>query len=153
MPDKVISAFSRALFSKDMVSARVMLAIAEFLWFALLAWPGDTFGRPTYNGMAEVMPEECWAMVFLATCMMQSSIIGKENFHSREARWFAFYNAFLWGFVVISMLRSVYPPPAAISAEITMALASVWIWLKPHVERYFILKSWKAVYGHQMRRV
>ena len=151
MPEKVISAFARALFSKDMVSARIILALSEFMWFMLLVWPGDTFGRPTYNGMAKVMPEECWALVFLATSMMQSAIIGKENFHSREARWFAAYNVLLWVFVVGSMLASVYPPPAAISAEIVLALASFWIWLKPHVERWMIIKSWRAVYGRQVR--
>ena len=147
MPERVISAFSKALFSKDMVSARIILAISEFLWFLLLAWPGDTFGRPTYNGMAKVMPEECWALVFLSTSLMQAAIIGKENFHSREARWFAAYNMVLWVFVVGSMLLSVYPPPAAISAEITLAAASIWIWFKPHLECRFIIRSWRTVYG------
>lgn len=151
MPDRIISAMARALFSKDMVSARIMLAISEFLWFALLAWPGDTFGRPTYAGMGAVMPEECWALVFLATSMMQAHIIGSEDFHSREARYFAAYNAALWLFVVGSMLASVYPPPAAISGEITLAIASLWIYIKPHIERWLIIKSWRTVHDRKMR--
>lgn len=41
--------------------------------------------------------------------------------------YFAAYNALLWVFVVGSMLLSVYPPPAAISAEIVMTCAATWM--------------------------
>lgn len=151
MPDRIVSAFAKALFSRDMVSARIILGISEMWWAVLLWWPGDTFGRPTYALMAEVMPEDCWGAVFFMTSIMQFSIVGKEQFHSREARWFAAYNMALWVGCVLSMLKSVYPPPAAISAEITMASASIWIWLEPHLERRWIIKSWKAVYDRQVR--
>lgn len=137
MPDKLISALSRALWDTNMVTSRILLAIAEFLWGMLLLWPGDTFGRPTYNGMAHVMPEDCWGFVFLATSAMQIRIVEKEDFHSREARYFATYNMILWVFVVLSMLNSVYPPPAAISGEIALAMAAWWIWFRP-----FLLCKW-----------
>lgn len=133
MPPRIVSAFSRALFDTDMVTSRILLAWAEFWWAGLLLWPGDTFGRPTYAIMAEVMPEECWGFVFLLTSVMQGAIISKQDFHSREARNFAAFNAALWAFCVLSMLKSVYPPPAAISGEIALATAAVWIWLRPHV--------------------
>lgn len=141
MPDKAISAFSRALFDTNMVTSRLLLALSEFWWALLLLWPGDTFGRPTYTIMSEVMHEEMWGIVFLATSIMQLTIIKKEDFHCREARWFAFYNMILWVYVVSSMLRSVYPPPAAISAEISLAIASFWIWFRPYLLCKWIINA------------
>lgn len=141
MPEKVISALSRALFDTNMVTSRILLALSEFWWGLLLLWPGDTFGRPTYSIMAEIMPEECWGFVFWITSSMQVTILVKEEFHSREARYFAFFNMLLWGFVVLSMLKSVYPPPAAISAEIAMAMAAWWIWFRPFLICKWILNA------------
>ena len=46
-----------AAFDTDPIATRFILAMAEFLWAAMLWWPGDTFGRPTYAIMARVMPE------------------------------------------------------------------------------------------------
>ena len=83
--------------------------------------------------MARVMPEEAWAAVFLLSGVTQISIVLREEFHSMLARYFAAWNAALWGYVVISMLLSVSPPPAAISGEIILAFAATWIWIKPHI--------------------
>jgi len=141
MTDEVISAFKRSFFDTQMVSTRLVLALSEFTWAVLLLWPGDTFGRPTYTGMAAIMTESHWGAVFLATAVMQLAIITRGNFHSREARYFAAFNAALWLFVVGSMLASVYPPPAAISAEIVLSIAAFWIWFRPFLERNIILKA------------
>lgn len=143
--DKIIDAFSHAMFNTDMVSARLMLGLSEFVWAVLLLWPGDTFGRPTYAIMAMIMPEDCWGILFFFTSMMQFGIIASKKYHSREARYFAAYNALLWVFVIISMLKSVYPPPAAISAEIVMALASSWIWFRPYLMCKWIINARKRI--------
>lgn len=145
MSDKMISALSRALWDTNMVTSRLLLSAAEFIWAVLLLWPGDTFGRPTYSIMATVMPEECWGFVFLATSVMQISIVLKEEFHSREARYFAAFNMSLWVFVVVAMLASVYPPPAAISGEIALAGAAFWIWFRPFLICKWILNARAAV--------
>lgn len=131
MSDRVISALSRAFFDTQMVTARLILALSEFLWATLLLWPGETFGRPTYHYMAVVMPETQWGIIFFTTAILQMSIIVGEDFHRPFARYFAGYNTVLWVFVVGSMMCSVYPPPAAVSAEIVMAGASFWIWFRP----------------------
>jgi hypothetical protein len=107
------------------------LAIGEFLWFLMLAWPGDTFGRPTYAVMAHVMPEEAWALVLLVSATIQLTIVVTETYHSYGARVFAAWNALLWIFLVVSMLMSVYPPPAAIGGEVALACAALWIWVRP----------------------
>jgi hypothetical protein len=131
MNKRIVSSLSRALFDTQMVTARLVLALSEFLWALLLLWPGDTFGRPTYHYMAAVMIEEYWGFVFLFTGIVQMTIIVGEDFHTPVARYFAAYNALLWVFVVGSMLMSVYPPPAAISAEIVMSATATWIWFRP----------------------
>lgn len=128
---KALDSLTHALWSTDMVSSRLVLGIAEFWWFALLIWPGETFGRPTYSGMAAVMPEQAWALIFALSSFTQFTIVIRRDFHCWPARYFAAWNMVLWVFVVVSMLLSVYPPPAAVSAEITLALASIWIWIRP----------------------
>jgi len=124
---------SRALFDTDLTGIRCALALSEFLWAILLIWPGATFDRPTYAIMSHVMSEEAWALLFFASAVTQISVVVQEDFHSRFASYFSAYNAVLWMFVVISMMLSVTPPPAAISAEITMSAFATWIWLRPYL--------------------
>ena len=127
------SAISHTIFDTDLTGVRLGLAMSSFVWFALLAWPGETFGRPTYTIMSHVMSEEAWAFIFLTDAVAQMSIVLQEDFHSKFARYFAGFNATLWGFVVISMLLSVSPPAAAISAEIVSAVWAFWIWVRPYI--------------------
>ena len=131
--DKMLDSLTTTLWDTDMVVSRLLLGMAEFWWFLLLIWPGDTFGRPTYTHMAHVMSEEAWAGVFFLSAVTQITIVIRRDFHCTLARYFAAWNMVLWVFVVASMLLSVYPPPAAISAEITLAMASFWIWLRPYL--------------------
>ena len=145
MSDRIVPALSRSLFDTQMVTSRILLAMAECIWGVLLLWPGETFGRPTYSMMADVMPEDCWGLLFLATSLMQMRIVASEQFYCREARYFAFYNMLLWAFVVYSMLKSVYPPPAAISGEIALAMAAWWIWFRPFLLCKWILNARAAV--------
>jgi len=128
-----VPAMSRALFDSDLVITRLLLGFSELLWAILLAWPGQTFDRPTYHYMSHVMSEEAWAFTFLFSGLTQIFIVGTERFHGMFARYFAGWNAALWVFTVSAMLASVYPPPAAISGEIILAFAAVWIWIRPHI--------------------
>jgi hypothetical protein len=132
--EKILPAATRALFDSDLVATRIILALAEWLWAILLLWPGDTFGRPTYKMMAHVMTEEAWALTFLLMASLQTTIVLTESFHNVYARAFAGLNAAIWVFIVVSMLLSVYPPPAAISGEIALALGATWVWLRPIIE-------------------
>lgn len=141
MSNHIVNSISRALFDTDLIMTRLLLAIAEFLWGALLMWPGNLFARPTYLVMSHVMQEEAWAAVFLMSSAMQLSIVIQNDFHSRFARYFAAWNVVLWAFVVTSMFMSVYPPPAAIAGEAVFALAAFWIWFRPYKLREFILRG------------
>ena len=132
--NKLLLPLSRVLFDSDMLLTRMMLAFSEFVWAILLLWDGCTFcGRPTYTGMSHVMNEEAWGFIFLLSGVTQLTIVLNECYHDTWARFFAGWNAGLWTFVVIAMLMSVYPPPAAISAEIIMSLSAIWLWVRPYI--------------------
>ena len=130
--DKLIQGMSRALWDSDLVATRVSLAIGEFLWAVMLLWPGETFDRPTYKVMSHVMTEEAWGVVLLLSSATQITIVAGEYFHCGLARAFAGWNAMLWGFLCVSMLMSVSPPPAAIGGELALAFAAFWVWVRPY---------------------
>ena len=122
---------SKMLFDSDLTNTRFSLALAEILWAIMLFWPGDTFGRPTYELMSRVLSETSWAFVFLASGITQLSIVLYEQQNRDWAKVFANWNAVLWVFVVSAAFYSVYPPPAAMSGEVALACAAVWVWLRP----------------------
>lgn len=124
---------SRALFDTDLTGIRCALALSELFWAILLIWPGNTFDRPTYHIMSHVASEEAWALLFFLSAVNQITVVVQEDYNSRFARYFAAYNTVLWVFVIMSMMLSVSPPPAAISAEITMAIFAGWIWIRPYL--------------------
>ena len=124
---------SRLLFYTDLLGTRFTLAIAELLWALTLFWPGNTFDRPTYFIMANMAQEHSWAIIFLLSGVTQMTIAITANIDSWFAKLFAGWNAALWVVTVLSMYFSVTPPPAAVSGEAALALASIWIWIRPFV--------------------
>lgn len=126
VPDKLFGIF----FFSDLHAIRFVLGIAELIWALTLFWPGDTFVRPTYHAMAEIMSEPQWAFVFLFSGITQIAILFHGEYHTTFPRVYAAWNAFLWCFICVAMYMSVYPPPAAISGETALALGSCWIFLR-----------------------
>lgn len=132
----LIEGCSSALFESDLIATRLSLAIAELLWAVMLLWPGNTFDRPTYFWMSQFASELTWALVFLGSGLYQGYVVAAQKVRSREAEVFAYFNAFLWLFTVGCMLVSVYPPPAAIGGEISLAVAAFWIAMRPALLKY-----------------
>ena len=132
-PQKMLNAFSSALWDTDLVASRLILAFGELCWAAMLLWPGNSFDRPTYAYMAEIASEDLWGLVFLLSALVQLNIILAEDMHGRFARYFACWNASLWVYCVWSILASIYPPPAAIAGDCALAAAAVWIWVRPYI--------------------
>lgn len=132
----LIEGCSYALFDSDLIATRLSLALAELLWAVMLLWPGNTFDRPTYFWMSQFASELTWALVFLGTGLYQCYIVAAQKVRSREAGVFACFNAFIWLFTVGCMLASVYPPPAAIGGEISLAVAAFWIAVRPTLLKY-----------------
>ncbi len=119
------------LFDSDMAATRTILAIAEFLWAVNLLWPGASFERHTYAAMAAIADETIWGLAFLITAYVQWKIVAIGEFHSPAARHFAFWDALLWAYSAGSIYSSAYPPAAALSAELALTLASLWICIRP----------------------
>ncbi len=111
----------------NLTGIRVLLAFAELVWAITLYWPGETFGRPTYNGMASLASEIEWAAVFLISAILQGYVLYRGVFSGWLASSFAAWNSVLWVFVCASMYLSVFPPPAAISGELSLAMGAVWV--------------------------
>ena len=121
------------VYGSDLYATRFMLGVAELTWALSLFWPGATFGRPTYHGMQQIMPEEMWATAFLLTGLIQFQILASQRFHTKFAVTFAAWNSFLWTVSVLSMYMSVYPPPAAISGELALAFGASWVFIRSGV--------------------
>ena len=132
-PQKMLRAFSSALWDTDLIASRMTLAFGEFCWAVMLLWPGESFDRPTYHHMATIMNENAWGLLFALSAGTQLTIILMDDMHSRFARYFACWNACLWLYTVWAMLASIYPPPAAIGGEIALATAAVWVWIRPYI--------------------
>ena len=125
----------RIFWKGDTEVFRMFMALASLTWSFLLFWPGDTFARPTYKLMAEFGTEHVWAVLFLIqglaglfsllyNCkkiciLVLDSILG----------------CILWTGSCVAMLLSVYPPPAAISAEIIVAWFSWWLLIRLPVDK------------------
>jgi hypothetical protein len=131
--DIAITSFSDTLFNTDLIATRVVIATAELIWAVTLLWPGDIFQRPAYAHMALMANEMMWGFLFLVTGMTQLGIAMYKDTESKFSKYFAGWNAGVWIYTVVSLYMSVYPPPAAISGELALAMAATWIWAKPLV--------------------
>ena len=118
-----------AIFS-DSTAVRFMLMVAELTWALTLWWYGDTFERPIYQAMALLAPENVWAGILAITGLLQGRFILVRRYHGRASIAFSIWNVLLWWFLVFGMYASVYPPPAAISGELSLALAASWVLCK-----------------------
>ena len=123
---------SRVFWDTDLVASRLTLSLSSFFWAIMLFWPGPSFDRDVYYQMGTILSENMWGFIFLVTSVIQFMIIATGNYYSIVPRVFAGYHAALWIYIVLSMLLSVYPPPAAIGGEIALACSALWIWARPY---------------------
>lgn len=106
---------------------KLLLALSSLLWCVMLAAPDVTFSRPTYSVMASIASENIWAIAFgvHSVLLIVSLFVKKNTLLFIDA----LLGSLLWTVAVFCMLFAVYPPPAAISSEISSAVASWWILL------------------------
>jgi hypothetical protein len=133
MINRYLLSLSRALWDSELIATRISLFLAELLWAVMLIWPGDTVDGDDYALMHIIAQEGFWAVIFTTTAMLQLLIVLTDNLHSKFARYFAAWNAFLWLYVSFSMLFTVYPLPAAIAGNIALAFAACWICIRPYI--------------------
>lgn len=130
--------FLMVAYFSDMIGVRFSLALGAILWGLMLFWPGETFDRPTYTLMSKFAPELAWASLFLVQGMYAMYDVLFPSEKSRTAMILdAALGCVLWTLSCICMLFSVYPPPAAIAGEISLALASWWNLVRFNYKREF----------------
>lgn len=127
------------MWRSDLLTTRFTLAIAALVWATLLLWPGQLFtpARQTYHFMSEIASEEVWGALFAlqGVVMIYSLIFNKIN----RYMWVldGVLGCVLWTTATVACFAShwiigvSYSPPAAMSAEVALALASWW-----HLVRY-----------------
>jgi len=133
MSQRYLKAFSRAIWDSDLIASRMLLAIAEFTWGAMLLWPGETFDRKPYEIMGRFASEEFWGILFLGFAVIQFYILVAERYHDAFSRVFAGVNSFFWCLSTYTIFLSVTPPPAAIGGNVALCIASIWIFARPYV--------------------
>jgi hypothetical protein len=118
---------SDIFWGSDLIASRFFISLASLCWSFLLFWPGETFGRPTYTLMGKLAPEWAWALMFgIQGALGMYSILYKSR-NKFLLIGDGILGCILWTGSCVAMLLSVYPPPAAISAEIIAAFMSWWI--------------------------
>lgn len=102
--------------------------MSAMAWVICLLWPGDTMSRPTYMVMSHIGNDFFWAAVFGGVMVFQGVRLFLTD--SRPCTYSYMVNgliSLIWVFTSVSMLVSIYPPPAAIAGEIVVTIISVWV--------------------------
>lgn len=123
---------SRLIWDSDLVMGRFMLFVAELIWGVTLFLPGDTFSSEKLPHLA-FLSEYVWGFIFLSFGIIQISIIIYEHIGSSFSKVFNAFNAFLWIYLVFSIIIDSYPPVVGIAGEITLMITAVWIWIRPYI--------------------
>ena len=113
----------------DTRPATLASILSAYAWAACLLWPGETMDRPTYHHMAEVMDaDEKWAALFIIVGSLQL-----WRLYAATSRRFIRYDYALkivacsmWTFVGLACMFSIYPPPAAMSDTLVIAVGTWW---------------------------
>jgi len=125
---------SKLIWDTDLAASRFILACAELLWALELFLPGDTLNlRYSYVNFVGIIPEVGWAFIFLISGIIQFFIVSYEKTHTRFSRIFAFVNALVWSYFVLSILIQTYPPVATLASSITLVIVANWIWIRPYI--------------------
>jgi len=115
----------------ELVSVRFMAVFGSLLWGTFLLIPGDSFSRPMFSVIINVMPEEIWGTLFIIQGMAALYTL----FYGYNKKILLVIDSvlgcFLWTCITIGMLLSTinytgdFSPPAA--ASIIFMLSSWWL--------------------------
>lgn len=113
-----------------LIGSRFTLALAELLTGIILLLAGNSFLHPSYEAMSNIFDEDTWGLIFLTTGIIQSYLLLTYNFNSKTSIVFAGFNAYLWLYVVMSILTSYYPPTAEVASSAALAVSASWVFIK-----------------------
>ena len=102
--------------------------VSAWGWFIGLSLPGDTLARPTYKYMAVVAPEDYWTVVIGLIALLQSWRLFKRTTLKLFPYELALkaLAALVWTYIAIACYASQWPPAAAMSGDLAVALCA-WI--------------------------
>jgi hypothetical protein len=134
LPQNILQIILRPTIDQ-MQFGRFIVANSAVYWFVFLVWPGMTMDRPTYTGMRLIGDDYTWSAIFLLTAILQYLRLEIWIRTTKKALVIDTITAFVWTFTTTSMTLSVYPPPAAIAGEISIAFVAIWLWIHARLER------------------
>ena len=124
------------LLDTPMLHSRLIIAMSSLTWAVLLLLPNHVFEQDIYSIMAVIAREEVWGLLFLVhgIAALYSLFNGTRN--KVTLLFDGFLGTILWStstvacFAVFWSIDSTsvysYAPPAAMSAELWVALTSWW---------------------------
>lgn len=134
VPVRPRSRLYQLLGQTDMSAVRLLLAVASIVWAILLLWPGDLFApdRQAYALMSRIAPEETWGVLFGVQGTLALVVWWMDLRHRLLVFLDGFVGSLLWTVAIFSGMLSQYSatqpysPPDAMSAGLTLMLASWW---------------------------
>jgi hypothetical protein len=125
----------RYFWQSDTEGTRFVIACSSLLWYIMLASPGNTFDRPTYSIMRMYASETGWEVAFLLYGLFALYILFARVYRKWLDIIISTYGCLLWMISCLSMTFAIWPLPAAISGEIVLSLASLWVLVRVIVDR------------------
>lgn len=136
--------FKMILLESHMRVTRLLLALASLTWALFLLLPGTLFVRPHYELMAAIANEEIWGILFAIHGVVAIWTLKTGTRTKITLMFDGFLGCILWttstiacfavywegGFTTHAFLT--YQPPASLSGELWVAIASWW-----HLIRYW----------------
>jgi hypothetical protein len=124
-----------------MLHTRLLLALSSFTWAAFLLLPGTLFapGRQTYVIMGAIANENVWGILFMLHGGIALYTLLTETRNSVTLALDGFLGCILWTSSTTACFAAHWPngatwltslyaynPPAAMSGELWVAIASWW---------------------------
>jgi hypothetical protein len=111
----------------DTRAPRVALVAAATLWAVFLILPGTTFSLPRYALMEAVASEQAWGVAWASYAGLAAAALAARQ----DPPLLAFLGLLLFSSTALLLfIEQVLPVPAAQACNITMALLSVWLFVR-----------------------
>lgn len=129
-----VKSFWRIVTTSSMQSVRLSVAWSSLIFALLLWWPGTLFTptRTTYRLMSEITDEVTWGIAFFVHAMFSFYTLLYCRYNRVTFYGDAVFGAVLWTVATVACFAShwqigvPYAPPAAMSAEVGVLVASWW---------------------------
>ncbi len=118
------------LFNASTELSLAWVGLSSMVFGLLLLWPGVSFHYPEYQILSKFAGETTWGALFLVqgSVMIWAMLAGyKTKFLFLSD---TIVGTALWTITCLSILLSVYPPPADSATTLVLAITSWWIMVR-----------------------